>query len=68
MKAIVSTAGQFDMCTMTDPQRETPDAVLVRVEAISLNRGEMTMNWATGQAVGWDAAGTVLASIHRWGG
>jgi len=47
-----------------------PDQVLVRVEAISLNRGELPAysGAATSSVPGWDAAGVVLQSATRGGG
>jgi NADPH:quinone reductase-like Zn-dependent oxidoreductase len=63
MKAIFkATDGSLEI-------RETPDAVpavgqaLVRVDAISLNYGELKHAEPNGKIIGWDAAGVVVQAV-----
>ncbi|WP_166650835.1 zinc-binding dehydrogenase (plasmid) [Glutamicibacter sp. FR1] len=60
MKALVLAADGLELATIPEPTRETPDAVLVEVTLISLNRGETSLPWRSGQVAGWDAFGTVI--------
>lgn len=60
MRGIVAVGGKFKFATVERPFRAAPGEVLVRIERISINRGELTFPWAQGSAIGWDAYGTVV--------
>lgn len=60
MWGIVAVGGKFELATIERPFREGPGEVLVKIERISINRGELTFPWAPGSAIGWDAYGTVV--------
>lgn len=61
MKAWQKTKGQLALADVPEPQPRD-DELLLRVEAISLNRGEVrgAARAADGTVPGWDVAGTVL--------
>ena len=63
MRALVKTGGALKLRQAEDPIPAS-DEMLVRVEAVSLNRGEIrTVERAREGAIpGWDVAGTVLRS------
>lgn len=72
MRAIVvdpSVAGRLTIKEVPAPQARSTEA-LVRVEAISLNRGETrrAMEAAAGWQPGWDLAGTVIESASDGSG
>lgn len=69
MKAWQKLNGQLAFSDVPEPQPRAHE-LLLRVEAISLNRGEVrgVAHAADGQVPGWDVAGTVLASAQDGSG
>lgn len=65
MLAVTTTANGFAV-TDTPKPVAGPGEVLIRVEAISLNRGEIgfARRKPEGSRIGWDAAGVVEESAH----
>ena len=61
MKAWVTAGGRLEMRDVPEPV-PAGDELLVRVEAFSLNRGELrsVRRAADGKILGWDVAGTVM--------
>ncbi len=71
MRALVvdpQAAGRLSIGEAPDPTPQA-DQCLVRVEAVSLNRGEVLqiLRAAPGTILGWDAAGTVVQAASRGG-
>lgn len=62
MQALVRSCSGLELRSVPDPSRDASDSVLIEVMLVSLNRGETSLPWRTGQVVGWDAYGTVLES------
>lgn len=60
MRAVTRRDGTFHFTDTPAPARNNDDQVLVRVTAISENRGEHGFPWKSGDVVGWDALGTVV--------
>ncbi len=62
MKAWQKKDGQLALADVPEPSPR-PDELLLRVEAVSLNRGEVrgAARAAEGAVPGWDVAGTVIA-------
>jgi len=72
MRALIvdpNSAGHLRLAEAPDPKPE-PRQVLIRVEAASLNRGEVNQasHAAPGTVLGWDAAGTVVQAAQAGGG
>ena len=63
MKAWVKRDGELRLCDVPDPVAGA-DELLIRVGAVSLNRGEIrtVARAAEGTIPGWDVAGTVVAT------
>jgi NADPH:quinone reductase-like Zn-dependent oxidoreductase len=69
VKAWVKRDGELRLCEVPDPVAGS-DELLIRVGAISLNRGEIrtVARAAEGTVPGWDVAGTVVAAAPGRGG
>ncbi|HEY8745983.1 MAG TPA: alcohol dehydrogenase, partial [Chloroflexota bacterium] len=71
MRALIvdpQVAGRLAIGEAPDPTPQL-DQCLIRVEAVSLNRGEVQQvaRAAPGTILGWDAAGTVVQAASRGG-
>ena len=66
MKAWIKRDGRLQLSDVPEPVPGT-DELLVRVEAFSLNRGEVRMSRAAAEGVipGWDVAGTVVKGANE---
>jgi len=60
MRAVVVQSGSFVLADVPKPVA-SPDACIVRVQAVSLNRGEVrrALGGGDGMRIGWDVAGEV---------
>ena len=69
MKAWVKRDGELRLCDMPDPLAGS-DELLIRVGAVSLNRGEIrtVARAPEGTVPGWDVAGTVVTPASNRGG